>query len=523
MALDPLISSVLTLKEMREMTHELGSAVDLRYRKDGMVFLDVVKRLVAEKACPDEYREECNRITSYANLSRMRFAIYALFALAIYLLIMDVTLYLRTDEDVYYWFLYVDIFLFTILSVHLLFSFFKRPQSPKTIGRFHRILPFSFALLILIWAIMVTAFEHTLTGEAFTYVIAILGVSTLLLCRWTIISMIFLTSLAVFFVISLCVDNAPEALVQEYPFLIGLLIVGFIISRVTYGSYLRQFTARKRLLAVQEQLEGKNEELSQTNKRLQETQVKLIRQEKFVAIGQLAAGVAHEVNNPLGFMRSNCRTLIRRLRFLAPPDTQTDGNENGRVTDEMNDIVVEMLEGLDRIAKVVRNLLDFVRPHSGNEVEDYDIREGIESTLTIAKNSYKYTARIEKDFEDVPPIKCRGGEINQVLLNLLLNAAQAVSSKYHGTDNLGTITIRVYSKGQAVICDISNDGPPIPVSYRERIFEPFFTTKPAGEGTGLGLSIAHHIVADRHNGDLRLVESGEVTTFTLELPVKQEL
>ncbi|MFW5728782.1 MAG: sensor histidine kinase [Spirochaetota bacterium] len=496
--------------------------------------------------CPREHRRECARATALTNLARMRVVIYALFILFVYFLVVDFQMAADERHSDFRYFLYVDIFLLVLLVVHLPLSFVhrfpeRRPRKdhgPRAQGgrernragpgtrtaaarnrsevtRLHMVLPQVFGGLILVWSVLVAVSEYELTGGIATYVIALLATSVLLLCRPYVTALNYGVSIATFHLADRYLGRGPDALLQEHPFLVGLLIVSFTVSRIVYRQYLSEFLARERL---------------------RDAQVKLIRQEKLASIGHLSAGIAHEINNPLGYLKSNVASLAERLKILKQDDDDGPVPTSGaaspsrsRMFEEIEEMTGDMRVAVERIQKVVRNLLDFARPHSLQEYEYYDIHEGIETTLEIARNRYKYSARIERDFGRVPRIQCRGSEINQVLLNILVNAASAVESVYSGTGRMGTITIRTRSDGNSVTCDISNNGPSIPESQREEIFEPFFTTRQSGggregtgrEGTGLGLSIARHIVIERHHGDLRLVESGEWTTFRVELPVRQ--
>ncbi len=452
----------------------------------------------------------------------MRGVIFALYGLGMYLLFVDVSNLGGSDNHHYLYFLYADLFLLLFITIHLVLSYVQKPKTGEDITGLHRFIPVSFNALALTWSVIITMFEQQLSDSAITYVIAIFATATLLLARASVVVILYALSLIVFIGAHRYVDGAGTAILKQYPFLIGLLIFGILISRITYRSFLNQFVAREKLLETRDELSQTNEELVETNRRLQETQLKLIRHEKLASIGQLAAGIAHEINNPLGYLKSNFSTFLRRLEVLKKSNegTDTDRLERVKLYDEASQIIVDIREGLDRIAKVVQTLLDFSRPQSHDEIAPYDIHKGIETALNIAKNSYKYTASVERDFGDVPLIECRGGEINQIILNLLTNAAHEVSSVYSDGNTSGKIVIKTRTDGHVVTCDVSNNGRMIPDEHKEKIFEPFFTTKKSGEGSGLGLSISRHIATERHNGDLILLESGDSTTFRLVLPIK---
>ncbi|MFW5694771.1 MAG: PAS domain S-box protein [Alkalispirochaeta sp.] len=272
-------------------------------------------------------------------------------------------------------------------------------------------------------------------------------------------------------------------------------------------------------------------ELSKANEELRQAQNELVKREKLASIGELSAGVAHEINNPLAFVRSNLSTLKRYVErhatfFTAYRDVPAPRPEpletlwreqhiEGTLAD-IGDLFRETEDGIQRIVAIVSNLKDFSRAGHNEIMDDYDINRGVESTLTIARNEYKYVANVHVERGDVPPLTCNANEINQVLLTLIVNASQAIKS---GGTGWGTITIRTWLDGDTVCCSVSDTGPGITAANQSKVFEPFFTTKTPGEGTGLGLSIAYDIIVNRHGGTLRLQsEEGQGATFTLQLP-----
>ena len=289
------------------------------------------------------------------------------------------------------------------------------------------------------------------------------------------------------------------------------------------------------------------EELTKSNKELKEMQFQLVQSEKLASIGHLAAGVAHEINNPVGFVASNFETLenyIRKIKELlqmygellgeieASEKTELMDKAN-TVSKSQNDMEIDYIlkdlpglfndsrEGIDRITNIVQNLREFSRIDQSENLAEYNINDGIKSTLTVAQNEIKYDADVKTELPEVPPIFCNSGQINQVLLNILINAAQAIKSQER--DNRGTITIKTYTTDNDVVCEIYDDGPGIPSNDLSSIFEPFFTTKPASIGTGLGLSISYDIIVNKHKGQL-LVDStvNKGTKFTIKLPIKKK-
>jgi signal transduction histidine kinase len=256
----------------------------------------------------------------------------------------------------------------------------------------------------------------------------------------------------------------------------------------------------------------------------------MVQQEKLASIGQLAAGIAHEINNPVGFLKSNHAILqkyISKLReawqlaraAAAPAIEEVEAKMDlSFVFSEFDTIFAESADGFSRIMRIVGNLKNFARLDQNGDFELYDVNGGIQSTLVVARNEIKYVADTRETFGELPQIKAKGGEINQVILNVLVNAAQAIEGQKRS--DKGLIEIETELKGDRVRIAISDDGPGIPEAIRMRIFDPFFTTKEPGKGTGLGLSISYDIIVTKHGGRLAVEsEPGQGTTFLIELPI----
>ena len=249
------------------------------------------------------------------------------------------------------------------------------------------------------------------------------------------------------------------------------------------------------------------------------------------SLGQMAAGVAHEINNPVAFLLSNLGTL--EGYFIELKAVMTECRERlfphaGEIDaikevmelkkaadldflmeDAMN-VIRESKEGAQRVRGIVADLKDFSRVDAA-EFTDYDINAGIDSTLNIIAGELKYKAAVIKEYGEIPRVNCHAGEINQVILNLIVNAGQAITG-------MGEIRIRTWHENEKVHMEISDTGCGIPEENLNRIFEPFFTTKPVGQGTGLGLSIIFNIVK-KHGGEIKVAsEPGVGTAFTVSLP-----
>ena len=245
----------------------------------------------------------------------------------------------------------------------------------------------------------------------------------------------------------------------------------------------------------------------------------LVQADKLAAIGTLAAGVAHEINNPIGFISSNLNTMSKYLkRMVEYCNTHgcTEDAESKKMHDileDFQDAVAESIEGTSRVRRIVSDLKNFSRVDR-SEKEYMNIQDGLESTLNIVWNELKYKCTVEKDYGDVPDVYCMPNQINQVFMNLLINASQAIVGEG------GLIKIRTWSDGSRVNISISDNGTGIDPKHQRKIFEPFFTTKDVGKGTGLGLSLAYDIVK-KHGGEIEVQsEVGNGSEFIVHLPVK---
>ncbi len=308
-----------------------------------------------------------------------------------------------------------------------------------------------------------------------------------------------------------------------------------ITERLTLEGQLKEHTENleKRVEERTAELLEQNKALEETFERLKETQVQLLQANKMTSLGQLAAGVAHEINNPIGFINSNLNTLKKYIHnieeYLHASDRILNNGgpdvigEQARlrkvkkidfILDDIAAVIGESLEGTDRVKSIVQELKDFSYQDQDEKVP-YDLNKGLKSTMNIVWNELKNKVEVIEDFGDVPIFKCYRQQVNQVFMNLLLNAAQAIEDR-------GTITVRTYADDKTIYTEISDTGNGISKQNIARIFEPFFTTKNIGEGTGLGLSISYRII-EKHGGTIE-VESKERegSTFRVKLPIKNK-
>ncbi|MEM6352590.1 MAG: ATP-binding protein [Cyanobacteria bacterium P01_D01_bin.14] len=291
---------------------------------------------------------------------------------------------------------------------------------------------------------------------------------------------------------------------------------------------------------LEQRVEERTADLQQTLVELKQTQARLLHQEKMSSLGQLVAGVAHEINNPINFINGNispARNYAQDLIELVQLYQETCPEPPAEVCDRIEEIDLAFIEkdlpelfnsmhvGSERIREIVKSLRNFSRLDEA-ELKEADLHEGIESTLMILQNQIKgkpnqTDIKIVKDYGDLPKISCYAGQLNQVFMNLLSNAIDAFDAARTATD---TPTIQIQTRvtdDHQVVIHISDNGPGIPAAVKDKIFDPFFTTKPVGQGTGLGLSISYQIVTEQHGGALECESVvGEGTRFTVRLPIQ---
>jgi two-component system, NtrC family, sensor kinase len=288
---------------------------------------------------------------------------------------------------------------------------------------------------------------------------------------------------------------------------------------------------------ARDELQQRNDEQQALIRRLEEAQGQLLQAEKMASIGQLAAGVAHEINNPIGYVTSNLGTLQRYVRDLLdivaafeaqsamlPPEQAGELRQLlvDREYDYLREDVVALLDesrsGVQRVRQIVQDLKDF--SHAGEQEWQWaDLHKGLDSTLNIVHNEIKYVADVERRYGELPQVMCLASQLNQVFMNLLVNAAHALAT----LGRRGRIVVTTGRLGEEeVFVEVADDGCGIAAEHLHRIFDPFFTTKPVGKGTGLGLSLSYGIVR-RHGGRIEVEgRPGVGAIFRVCLPIGQE-
>jgi signal transduction histidine kinase len=279
------------------------------------------------------------------------------------------------------------------------------------------------------------------------------------------------------------------------------------------------------------ELRESNEEVHAAYRELKDTQVQLVQSEKMASLGQLVAGIAHEIKNPLNFIYGNTEfltTYVHRLQELVAFLEKRDSlNQEDRLAvekfkadinysfmlEDLETLIANLEEGAKRIHSIIGDLRTFSRMES-DDFRKVDIHEQIDLALNLLQNEYRGRIEISREYSELPPVECHPGKMNQVFMNLLLNACQAIPDQGH-------IIVRTESMNGTVEISVEDDGEGIPEKVLDRVFEPFFTTKPVGTGTGLGLSISYAII-QQHKGSLRAEsKAGRGTRFTIEIPVEQ--
>ncbi|WP_412480335.1 ATP-binding protein [Azonexus sp. IMCC34839] len=275
-------------------------------------------------------------------------------------------------------------------------------------------------------------------------------------------------------------------------------------------------------------LAAEHDEQTALLRKIEDAQQQLLQSEKMAAIGQLAAGVAHEINNPVGFVNSNLGTLqkysARLLEVIQAYEVHVAGGSRSELDavikaadldflrEDLPQLLAESQDGLARVTKIVQDLKDFSHVDQVDR-QRADLNAAMESTLNVVWNELKYKADVVRDYGQIPLVDCVPAQINQVFMNLLVNAAQSIEEH-------GRITVRSRSENDHVWFEVEDSGRGMSEEVRHRIFEPFYTTKPIGKGTGLGLSISYDIVVKKHHGRIDVRSTpGEGTCFRIWLPV----
>ncbi|MDB5015897.1 MAG: zraS 2 [Mucilaginibacter sp.] len=286
------------------------------------------------------------------------------------------------------------------------------------------------------------------------------------------------------------------------------------------------------------ELSESNQELNSTLENLKQTQTQLVESEKMASLGQLTAGIAHEINNPINFVTSNINPLKRDIEMVLEalviienvgvsdvPNAEKlkqikeykEGLDFDYLTSEIRHLIKGINEGATRTAEIVKGLRFFSRLDE-DDLKKADINEGLESTLIIANNLLNNKIKIKKEFGDLPNVECYPGKLNQAFLNIISNAVYAVQKQF-GNNVGGEITIVTSHDKKDVFIGIKDNGTGMDANTQKKVFEPFFTTKDVGEGTGLGMSIAYNIIK-KHNGTINVNSlQGEGTEFILQIPI----
>ncbi|MFB2771257.1 response regulator [Pelatocladus sp. BLCC-F211] len=315
-----------------------------------------------------------------------------------------------------------------------------------------------------------------------------------------------------------------------------------LLARVKTHLKLRHLTQ-----TLEQQVAERTSELTAALQQVQHSQIQLVQSEKMATLGQLVAGVAHEINNPVNFIHGNLghienyiQTLLEFIQLYQNYYPQPVSEIQAKVENEdleflqldLLKILTSLKMGSDRIREIVRTLRNFSRTDEA-EFKTVDLHEGIDSTLMILQYRLKATPerptiKVIKDYSNLPPVECYPGPLNQAFMNILVNAIDALEDSFHkGQNTLDKFTITIRTSviaGQSIEISIADNGFGIPEQVKQRIFEPFFTTKPVNKGTGMGLSISYQIITEKHGGKLECFSTpGEGTEFVMKIPIQQQV
>jgi hypothetical protein len=295
---------------------------------------------------------------------------------------------------------------------------------------------------------------------------------------------------------------------------------------------------REQNVVLEHKVKERTHALQESNDTLKRTQTQLVNAEKMASLGQLTAGIAHEINNPINFITSNVQPLRRNIREIvevmaayraigpADADRQLEAvRSKERAMDleesiaELDDIIDSIAEGSSRTAEIVRGLRNFSRLDE-DDLKEADLNEGLRSTLAVLAPQFRDKVSIELDLGAIPPVECFPGKVNQVFMNVITNAVQATLQRLG--DRPRVVHVSSFQQDDHVLIRISDNGVGMTDDVKVRIYDPFFTTKPVGEGTGLGMAIVYGIIQD-HRGDIHVESSpGVGTEFTIDLPVRHQ-
>ena len=302
---------------------------------------------------------------------------------------------------------------------------------------------------------------------------------------------------------------------------------------------------------LERRVEERTSELRMTNAQLlaemkhrNKIEIELRQAQKLESVGRLAAGIAHEINTPIQFVSDSVHfvrdavaelmAVVSKLQAvrssvlagstsLEAAQAASDAEEQadvGYLFENLAPALDRALEGLGRVATIVRSMKEFAHPDQ-KEMTSVDLNRAVQNTIAISRNEYKLVADVETDLAELPPVICHAGEVNQVVLNILVNAAHAIEDVVKGSDRRGRITVRTRAEGDQVVISIEDTGGGIPEAIRQQVFDPFFTTKEVGRGSGQGLAIARSVIVDKHRGQLTFeTVSGQGTTFHIRVPIQ---
>lgn len=385
-------------------------------------------------------------------------------------------------------------------------------------------------LFLLLWAAIISAIDYSALGFS-TLILVMLGVVFFIYIDYKTLLVYFSIIIAEFTVLLLLFKEKDKNLNRVLITFILICIIVFFLSKKNYSNKIKELVQKLKMGRLNKDLSGKTEKLEAALKTLNEKQVQLIHSERMAALGGLTASVAHEVNNPLNFIKSgiiglkvNMKHLIGIISLYSGLDEdnykrvyqnirkkEVELNEITKMLEKSLDIIEK---GVDRAARISKTLDSYVRPNE-NDLVPVDLNKSLDICISLLQSNISQKIDIRKNYAKIPKILCHPGDINQVVMNLLLNAIEFIE-----VDGEILIETKIIENDWVQV-SIKDNGIGIEPSSIHKIFEPFFTTKDVGKGIGLGLTISYNIVKE-HGGEIHVEsEAGKGTVFTLKLPIKK--
>jgi signal transduction histidine kinase len=489
-------------------------------------FLDQLP-LVFHGEIPDAYREKLRYEVAALNFSRAYVFSVLLFIVHIPLIIIDLHHAAQGEWNNASGYRNLFIMHLVLIIGNLSFialAWLLKPATPSNFTTLHQVTGTAFAFFILLWGSAVSGVDQEIHGQITVYVMVAFAVSVGTEHSLKTSVVLYAAAHGLFWVVISVFQPSVDIRLGHYINGTALALIAWTLSRLVYGNRVRDLINREKRDELQGLVEERNAQLEKTLADLKGAQMQLVHAEKMALLGELTAGIAHEIQNPLNFVNNFAELSIELCEELKEKNV-ADRGETQSLVESIERNLSKVVQHGERAANIVKGMLTHAGSGNGRQ-EPTDLNLLLKEFLDIAFHSYRakdptITVRVVSELDpNLPTLAVAPEEISRVFLNLLTNAFYAVTEKAKriGTDFSPEITIKTIDKGNRVEIQICDNGDGVPESLHEKIFQPFFTTKPVGQGTGLGLSISRDI-ARAHSGDLYFeTKQGEFAKFIVALP-----